>query len=527
MGAEKNNLSNKMFDFFTINWRMIPAKVSFLLYGGILGSHIPFLTVFFTSVGLSTSQAGFINGIRYVPATIAGPLWGLLADYTQRRKMIHVLLCVGSAIPIFMMPFVSYWIRPLLPAAVHSHNNSSFTVSMHSNLSHHLSMRNIVNFGYEPVDDSSITTLFYALLVIMMFGSIFVGPLPGYIDSVVMKVCKTSNDGSTYGAQRIYGSIGFSLASLICGISADYFKIPFMSRYTSVFCIYLPYTVLLIPFGYHLVGQARWDMDALDEDNDESELLVSSVGVERTAERYTSSGKITPKQHKTTPKGGEKDVCDKMKSDDKSMSSQLKSLFCQFDVIFFMLTALVSGNACSIYQSYAPLLAKDVLHATETEMGLLFVIATISEVVVFPFTLKLMNFFGGTSFAMTLGIFSYFVRFLIMSHTTQLWLMLLVQTLHAFGFALTWAAMMEYLHQNTPKEILLTMFLIFQSTHFGVAALLANIVGGIMYQDYGGQMLFMGKGIICGVWSFLMLIYYGRKYLKQRCGVRKTYEVIE
>merc|ERR1719462_162277 len=123
---------------------------------------------------------------------------------------------------------------------------------------------------------------------------------------------------------------------------------------------------------------------------------------------------------------------------------------------------------------------------------------------------------------MMLGMFSYFVRFLVMVTTKQLWLMLSIQLLHAFGFALAWTAMMEYLHVISPKDIIMSMFLIFQSIMFGVAALLANIVGGYVYDLCDGSKLFGGTAVLCGAWSVIMFVYYGVDYCKSKRGRQRN-----
>ena len=74
---EKEERKCTLFDIY-----MIPCKILFLLYGGITGSIAPYINIFFVSVGLSASQAGVLTGIPFISATIASPLWGLLADYT-------------------------------------------------------------------------------------------------------------------------------------------------------------------------------------------------------------------------------------------------------------------------------------------------------------------------------------------------------------------------------------------------------------------------------------------------------------
>merc|ERR1712179_41143 len=83
----------------------------------------------------------------------------------------------------------------------------------------------------------------------------------------------------------------------------------------------------------------------------------------------------------------------------------------------------------------------------------------------------------------------------------------------------------DYLHDVTPGNIVLTMFLIFQSVSFGVAALLANVAGGYLYDAIGGQWLFRGMAIICGIWSVLMVVYYGGKWIRER--LRSGYERVD
>ena len=69
--------------------------------------------------------------------------------------------------------------------------------------------------------------------------------------------------------------------------------------------------------------------------------------------------------------------------------------------------------------------------------------------------------------------------------------------------------MMEYLHVISPKEIVMSMFLIFISIMFGLAAVIANVVGGYVYEAYGGKTLFESMSVVYGVWTFVLVGYYG------------------
>lgn len=450
--------------FFTIDFRMIPTKTAYMLFGGILGSHVPYVYMFFTSVGLTDTQAGLITGIRFGPSTISGPLWGMLADFTGRRKMIMILLCCGSAFPMVTMPWIAQWIYPV------AYTNQNATYS--GVLNNVVAVGDVINSSTGHARTVPVS-LFYVLLVAMILSSLFVGPLPGYVDSIVMNVVKTSEYKVNYGAQRIYGSLGFALASFVAGVAADSYKSSHLSKYTAIFYIYLPYCLLLIPIGSYLVGQSRWEKSA----DNQQKRTNDSVG----------------------------------NTEQRSMTSKMRHMFTKADIWVLVGTVIVSGLACNIFLTFTVKLLKDVTDANDTKISLAFVIATVAEVFMFPFNAKIIVMCRGTSIPLMLGIFSYFVRFLVMSYTDKLCLQLFVQVLHGVGFALHWSAMMEYLHRVTPKEIILTMFLIFQSIQFGAAAVVANVAGGGLYQTYGGKRLFRGKAILCGGWCLIMALYYGGK----------------
>ena len=94
-----------------INVDTIPLKIVCFLAGGFR-SQISFLNVFFVSTGLSKFQAGIITGFTYAPPIVFGPVWGYLADYTGRRKLILTVLCVGAALPLISMPWIAKTIYP-------------------------------------------------------------------------------------------------------------------------------------------------------------------------------------------------------------------------------------------------------------------------------------------------------------------------------------------------------------------------------------------------------------------------------
>lgn len=461
---------------FSVNTRMLPAKLAYILYGGNLGSHITFLNVFFASVGLSTSQAGLITGIRFVSSSFTQLLWGYISDYTGRRKLILIILCLGASLPMFIMPWVSTWIYPPSHYALCSGANST---QVNITSSHRY---NYLMTQCQQDKEKALTTLFYTLLGITTFSSAFLVPLPPYIDTTIMNVAKSRDDKASYGGQRIFGSIGFSLASLLAGICADKYHVKDMSHYTAVFFLFLPITLMLIPVGTYLLNQS-------DAPSTSAETKKDLESAKEEKENEQSAGNI---------------------------SKQALDLLCTLDVIFFMATVLIFGLANNLFLNFSYLYVKDEMKVTKTEMTFVVVAATASEILIFPFTSKIIKILGGPAQANIIGMFSYFIRFILMSNDAPFDVLVGVQTLHSLGFALSFAALMENVHEISPKQINGTMNSIMMALFFSVSNLIANMLGGYIYQNYGGRSLFFGKAMVCVTWTALMLIHFFWKKLGSR-----------
>ena len=64
-----------------------------------------------------------------------------------------------------------------------------------------------------------------------------------------------------------------------------------------------------------------------------------------------------------------------------------------------------------------------------------------------------MKTLGGPIPAIIIGVFSYFIRFLLISYVQNPWLILQIQRLHSVGFALFWNAAVEHTHAISNSEI--------------------------------------------------------------------------
>ena len=454
---------------FTIDRRMIPSKLFYILSNGLIACHTPFLNIFFISVGLTASQAGFISGIRFVSSALAGPVWGILADYTGRRKIIVVALCLGSLVSFFPMPWIARVIHPQVKYMLHnSTRNSSFQMT---------------NDGIGAGKHTEITTLFYVFLAITVFGSMFVMSLPGYVESMVMKVVKSEGRNTKYGAQRLFASAGFAAGNLLAGFAADHYNHPRMTNYTAVFYLYLPICLLLIPAGSYVVNQGNWEMVNGVEDME----------------------KITDTPDRKVGKTNTED----------SISKNVFLALKRIDVLILLMTVFISGLGTSIMVSFSYILLREEMNISKTRMTFVFATECVANVVTFLSSSKIIKKMG-TIACIIIGMLLSFVRLLSISYSTKLWQVALIQLFYGFGFALSWSAIMEHTHKVTPKEIHVTMVNIVCTIYLSISAIVGNMAGGVLYDTFGGRILFRYSGALCGAWTIFMIMYYGGKYFKDK-----------
>ncbi|MCG3209626.1 MAG: putative 3-phenylpropionic acid transporter [Anaerolineae bacterium] len=134
----------------------------YLLFFGAVGSLIPFFNIYLQQKGLSGAQIGWLGSIPPLVTLIANPFWGGVADRWQIYRQV-LFLCALSAggVSLLFLQANSFW-------------------------------------------------LFMVLVIILFF---FRNPMAAIVDGTVMSVVTRLN--ASYGRQRLWGTTGFLLASLV------------------------------------------------------------------------------------------------------------------------------------------------------------------------------------------------------------------------------------------------------------------------------------------------------------------------
>ena len=118
---------------------------------------------------------------------------------------------------------------------------------------------------------------------------------------------------------------------------------------------------------------------------------------------------------------------------------------------------------------------------------------------------------------MEIGVFSFCVRFIIESYICHPSVFVCTQLFHGLGSTLFWVACISHAKNIASKEVFVTTFAVVTGVYHGLAGLVGNMAGGLIYHEYGGRTLFMSLSIMSGVWTIVMVMYYqGSKWFTRR-----------
>ncbi|EKU20735.1 hypothetical protein NGA_0599300 [Nannochloropsis gaditana CCMP526] len=142
---------------------LVTVKLLFLLFYGSLGAVMPYLPVYYHSLGLPDKQIGMLGAITPAVTFVVAPLWGALADQTGRHKDVLLFTFVASVVSRLLF----IW-----------------------------------------------RTTFGWLAILVFCTAVLNAPVRPLLDSSVLNLLE---DKREYGKQRLWGQFGFGLAGCIVG----------------------------------------------------------------------------------------------------------------------------------------------------------------------------------------------------------------------------------------------------------------------------------------------------------------------
>jgi MFS transporter, PPP family, 3-phenylpropionic acid transporter len=153
--------------------RMVAPRAIYFFYFAALANLIPYLALYYQSLGLSGLQIGVLTGISPLIGWVAGPFWGAVADATQRHKLILIFTIAAASVAALLLGAV---------------------------------------------------TVFALLVLFVMIYAFFNAPIIPLVDNSVVE--QLGGRRQEYGKQRVWGTYGWGLASLAIGWLIQQFGLP-------------------------------------------------------------------------------------------------------------------------------------------------------------------------------------------------------------------------------------------------------------------------------------------------------------
>ena len=421
---------------------LIPAKLSYLFHNAFLGTIWPYITIYFCKLGLTVSQAGYINGLRTVFPFFMGPLFGMLADNTGRKKLILQILISLKVTVIFIAPWL---FSPFSMQASKYSNQTQAFVGTRTTKKLELPQK---SFPY---------SLFFVVFVWGTFAATVSYPLVAFIDEAVILVVNKHQKRSSYGFQRIFAPVGFTIGSFLSGVAIDlYSKNPYITKYNAIFYCCFPFGTLLF-------------------------ISITLLPMQ-------------PRELKTNKKNN-------------IFKSEVIGTFKNVEFSFFLITLIILGVGYALINGFLLFLLVEI-QTPKSVIGVVVGTASFSEVMIYPFCSRIKEFLGGSYLCFITAVFSFCLRFLLFSFTKNYWLAIPIQLLHSIGYALFWTAVVEYTDEIAPKNISATIFNIVVALYYSFAEVISNIGGGVLYQHTGCRLFFQIMAAICGIWGVILLLFY-------------------
>jgi MFS transporter, PPP family, 3-phenylpropionic acid transporter len=178
------------------------------------------------------------------------------------------------------------------------------------------------------------------------------------------------------------------------------------------------------------------------------------------------------------------------------------------------------GGCNAMINGFLSLYLQD-LGAGGEQIGLAFVIASISELPVLMFAPLVLRRWGARPLLIGAGLL-YALRAGIYVVAPSLGWALAAQVLHGPCFAALWTGGVEEAQRLAPKGMEVTAQSLFGTMFFGVAAVIASVIAGWIYRDLGSGALFSIGSLLALLGALSMLAGRWREDMAAEASVTET-----
>ena len=378
------------------------SRAFYFFYYAAAASLWPFMALFYDRLGFTGTQIGVLRGISPIVMLISAPLWGALSDSTQQHKRI-LLIAIGGTL--------------LMVASL------------------------------------SLATGYIWLMVIAILYAFFGAPIIALMDNTVLHLLQ--GEKQKYGRQRIWGAVGWGLASPLIGLLSE--------RLGQQWIFY----------GY---------------------LLMMTCALFVASRMFISQQSIRPQ-----------------------FWHDIGTLLTNKQWIVFLVSILFGSMPLSIANTFLFLYLKD-MGASEILMGLSLTAATLSELPMWFFSDSLLRRWRPRGMLM-FSILACALQAFGYSLATVPLVIMAFQLIHGPAFSVMWSAGVAYAADISTESTRATAQGMFGGVTMGLRSALGTLIGGVLYDRVGGAMTFRIGGLISiiGLIIFIVNLRDQRKIVPNSC----------
>jgi len=452
-----------------IERKLIPAKLFYMLYFSSLGALLPYLALYYKQMKLSPSQVGILMGLKPFVEFVCTPFWGAFVDRFKKGKSVLLLSLLITALSQFSLSLVAPAERQctlnFISRSVQGADNSSRISLQDGNSSTYwkdfIFVSSMVNgkpwpLVYASEEENtprvaSTRELFIILFIIILVSNIISSPSLALADTVTVQTLRPNVH--LYGHQRLWGSVGWGIASFLVGALVTLshhcpnpFTQPSEVNYTP--CFYTFGTLMLLA------------------------LLIST----RFKFAYES--------------GDSKVAKDVGIIDGVKQSINIK-------YIMFLFTAFYFGIMNAFMKTFLFWHLKD-LGGTQLLFSIIAAVNCIAEVSVYLVSDRIITRMGHTR-VIYLAAVGFAMRSLWYSFLSNPWFVLPLEFMPGITNALAWVAMLSYVNDMSTSDNATTHQGILYGFYRGLGYGCGEVLGGVMINFLGSGSAFkvFALGAVC------------------------------
>jgi PPP family 3-phenylpropionic acid transporter len=170
--------------------------------------------------------------------------------------------------------------------------------------------------------------------------------------------------------------------------------------------------------------------------------------------------------------------------------------------LLFLFLVFVGGAGQAVIHNYLFLYMNE-LGASKTMMGISLAVATLSELPMFFFADKLLARWSAKGL-FVFATFMYVLRAMTLSLISDPGMILLTQFFHGLTFSGMLVAGVSYASEIAPAGLGATAQGLFNGIFMGIASATGAVLGGALYQDFGGAVMYRSMAVAV----FISLLFF-------------------